>query len=144
MTVTATHSTKAASTASDPDLEKLPVEQVLTSLHVQPDHGLSQAEVQKRLSQYGPNAIVEKEQSLLAKVAGYFMGPIAYMIEAAAVVSAFLGRWDDFSVIAGLPIFNAGLEFWQDRKASSALEALKGSLAPSAMHRKRCSRSATS
>jgi H+-transporting ATPase len=132
MTVKPATHLPAAPTASDADLEKLPVEQVLASLDVQPDHGLSQAEVQKRLSQYGPNAIVEKEQSLLAKVAGYFMGPIAYMIEAAAVVSAFLGRWDDFSVIAGLLIFNAGLEFWQDRKASSALEALKGSLAPEA------------
>jgi H+-transporting ATPase len=132
MTVKPATHLPAAPTASDADLEKLPVEQVLASLDVQPDHGLGQAEVQKRLVQYGPNAIVEKEQSLLAKVAGYFMGPIAYMIEAAAVVSAFLGRWDDFSVIAGLLIFNAGLEFWQDRKASSALEALKGSLAPEA------------
>jgi H+-transporting ATPase len=65
-------------------LEKLPVEQVLARLDVKPDPGLDQVEAQPRLSQYGPNAIVEKEQSLLAKIAGYFMGPIAYMIEAAA------------------------------------------------------------
>jgi H+-transporting ATPase len=114
------------------DLERLPVEQVLDRLGVQSGRGLSQDEARKRLAQYGPNAITEKEQSLLARIAGYFMGPIAYMIEAAALVSGFLGRWDDFSVIAGLLLFNAGLEFWQDRKASSALDALKGSLAPEA------------
>jgi H+-transporting ATPase len=119
-------------TASDADLEKLPLDQVIARLSVQPDQGLSWDEAQKRLTQFGPNAILEKQQSLLAKIAGYFMGPIAYMIEAAAVVSAFLGRWDDFFVIGGLLIFNAGLEFWQDRKASSALDALKGSLAPEA------------
>ena len=114
------------------DLEKIPVEQVLTTLGVKAEEGLTGAEAQKRLDQYGPNAIVEKEKSLAAKIAGYFMGPIAYMIEAAAVVSGFLGRWDDFIVIAGLLLFNAGLEFWQDRKASSALAALKSSLAPEA------------
>ncbi len=121
---------KSGSAAAD--LETIPVEQVLTTLGVKAEEGLSGAEAQKRLGQYGPNAIVEKEKSLAAKIAGYFMGPIAYMIEAAAVVSAFLGRWDDFIVIAGLLLFNAGLELWQDRKASSALAALKGSLAPEA------------
>jgi H+-transporting ATPase len=65
-------------------LKRLPVKQVLARLDVKPDQGLDQAEAQQRLSQYGPNAIVEKEQSLLAKLAGYFMGPIAYMIGAAA------------------------------------------------------------
>ena len=114
------------------DLEKIPIEQVLTTIGVKAEEGLTGAEAQKRLDQYGPNAIVEKEKSLAAKIVGYFMGPIAYMIEAAAVVSAFLGRWDDFVVIAGLLLFNAGLELWQDRKASSALAALKGSLAPEA------------
>ena len=42
------------------------------------------------------------------------------------------GPMDDFTVIAGLLLFNAGLEFWQNRKASSALAALKNSLAPEA------------
>ena len=51
------------------------------------------------------------------------------MIEAAAIVSAVLGRWDDFVIIAGLLVFNAGLEFWQDIKASNALAALKKGLA---------------
>ena len=46
--------------------------------------------------------------------------------------SAFLGRWDDFAVIFGLLVCNAALEIWQDRKASSALAALKNSLAPEA------------
>jgi H+-transporting ATPase len=132
MTATTTSSTKAASSSSDADLEKLPVDQVLTSLHVRPDQGLSQAEAQARLSQYGPNAIVEKEQSLLARIAGYFMGPIAYMIEAAALVSAILGHWQDFIIIIALLVFNAVLDLWQDMKASNALAALKKGLAPEA------------
>jgi H+-transporting ATPase len=114
------------------DLEKRPVAEVLAALEVKAETGLTSAEAERRLSQYGPNALVEKKEGLLAKLLGPFTGPIAYMIEAAALVSAFLGRWDDFAVIFGLLVFNAALEFWQDRKASSALAALKNSLAPEA------------
>lgn len=116
----------------DDDLEKAPIENVLTALGVQSSRGLSSAEAQNRLAQYGPNAIVEKETSLARRILKYFTGPIAYMIEAAALVSAIIGHWDDFAIIAGLLIFNAGLEFWQDHKASNALAALKKGLAPKA------------
>jgi H+-transporting ATPase len=119
---------------SDPgtDLEKIPVEEVASKLGVQADHGLSTAEAQRRLAQYGPNALVEREESLAARIAGYFTGPIAYMIEAAAIVSAILGRWEDFIIITTLLAFNACLELWQDLKASNALAALKKGLAPEA------------
>ena len=51
------------------------------------------------------------------------------MIEAAALVSALLHRWDDFAIIAGLLVFNAALGFWQDSKAANALAELKKGLA---------------
>lgn len=121
-----------ASTPMSVDLEKLPVDQVLDQLKVQSAQGLSSAEAQERLTQYGPNAIVEKEKSLLTKIVGYFMGPIAYMIEAAAIVSAILGHWQDFIIIAALLVFNAVLDLWQDMKASNALAALRKGLAPEA------------
>jgi H+-transporting ATPase len=114
------------------DLEKAPVDRVLARLVVKPETGLSSAEARQRLAKYGPNAIVEKEESLLRKIVGHFTGPIAYMIEAAALVSAIIGHWDDFAIIIGLLLFNAALEFWQDRKASNALAALKKGLAPEA------------
>ena len=114
------------------DLEHLPVNQVLAHFAVQPDQGLSSAEAAKRLKQYGPNALIEKEESFWKKLLGHFTGPIAFMIEAAAIVSAVIGHWDDFAIILALLLFNAALEFWQDRKASSALAALKRGLAPEA------------
>jgi H+-transporting ATPase len=114
------------------DLEKMPVERLLALFGVRPDRGLSSAEVKERRAKYGPNALSEKEVSLVAKILGHFTGSIAYMIEAAAVVSAVIGHWDDFAIITALLFFNAGLELWQDRKASSALAALKKGLAPEA------------
>ena len=118
------------------DLEKAPIAEVLAQLDATPDTGLSAEEAQKRLAQYGPNALVEKEKSLAQKLLGYFTGPIAYLIEAAAAISAFLGHWEDFAIIAGLLLFNAALDLWQDMKASNALAALKKGLAPIATARR--------
>ena len=101
-----------------------------------PIGGLTRAEAQQRLGRYRPNALVEKEESLTAKILGHFMGPIAYMIEAAALVSAVIGHWNDFAIITALLLFNVALEMWQDKKASNALAALKKGLAPEAVARR--------
>src|SRR5262245_4218812 len=119
-----------SSAARAGDLETMPLDQVLSRLGVAPDQGLSDAEVRERLTRDGPNALPEHEVGLAKKILHHFTGPIAYMIEAAAVVSAILGRWDDFVIIAGLLLFNAGLELWQNMKASNPLAALKKGLAP--------------
>src|SRR6202030_2550664 len=97
------------------DLEKLPVEKVLAQLAVKPEQGLSRTEARQRLAKDGPHALVGEEGSLLRKIVGHCTGPNAYMIETAAIVSAIIGHWDDFAIIAALLFFNAGLEFWQDR-----------------------------
>jgi H+-transporting ATPase len=114
------------------DLETARIDRVLAALAVEPDKGLSSTEAAKRLERHGPNAIVEKQISLTEKILRHFTGPIAYMIEAAAIISAIIGHWDDFAIITGLLLFNAALEAWQDHKASNALAALKKGLAPEA------------
>ena len=62
------------------DFEKMPLDEVLTQLAAQPERGLSSIEA-GNASPYGPNALVEKQVSLIRKIFGYFSGPIAYMIE---------------------------------------------------------------
>ena len=66
-----------APAANGPDLEKIPVEQVLSTLGVKPEQGLSAAEVQQRTAKYGPNAIIVKEKTLAEKIRGYFTGSMA-------------------------------------------------------------------
>ncbi len=51
------------------------------------------------------------------------------MIEIAAILSAAVQHWDDLIIILVLLLFNAGVGFWQEFKAASALEALKKQLA---------------
>ncbi|MEO1102815.1 MAG: HAD-IC family P-type ATPase, partial [Pseudomonadota bacterium] len=118
------------------NLENAPVVDVLAALAVDPSAGLAGKEASKRLQAYGPNAIIVEEESFLHKLLGYFKGPIALIIQAAAVISAILGHWEDFIIISGLLIFNAGLDLWQDAKASNALAALKKGLAPEAKVRR--------
>ncbi len=98
----------------------------------QPDtspRGLTAEEAAARLAQYGPNAIEEKQANLLLKFLGYFWGPIPWMIEAAAVLSAIVQHWVDLTIILVMLIFNAVIGFWQEHQAASALEALKAGLA---------------
>ncbi len=91
--------------------------------------GLSSAEAAARLQRYGPNALEEKRVSPLRRLLGYFWGPIPWMIEVAAVLSAVVQHWPDFWIIVALLIFNAGVGFWQEYTAGNAVEALKKQLA---------------
>ena len=69
------------------DLKSLPMPEVEKKLGSSPD-GLTQAEAQKRLTQYGPNEIEEKKTNPFLKFLTYFWGPIPWMIEAAVILSA--------------------------------------------------------
>ena len=91
--------------------------------------GLSSGEAEQRLQKYGPNALETKKTSTLLKLLGYFWGPIPWMIEVAAVLSALVQHWPDFTIIIALLIFNAGIAFWQEYTAGNAVEALKKQLA---------------
>ena len=96
------------------------------------DKGLSSEEVARLLQQYGPNALEEKKVSLIKKLLGYFWGPIPWMIEVAAILSAAVRHWPDFFIILALLLFNAGVGFWQEFTAGNAVEALKKELAQKA------------
>jgi H+-transporting ATPase len=91
--------------------------------------GLSNAEAQKRLTQFGLNEISEESKSPLIKFLGYLWGPIPWMIEAAALLSLIVGHWIDLGIITALLFFNAMVGFWQEYQAGNAIEALKKKLA---------------
>ncbi len=92
-------------------------------------NGLSQEEAQKRLTQYGYNELPEKKENPVLKFLSYFWGPIAWMIEAAAILSAVVRHWEDFYIIMALLLMNAGVGFWEEYQAGNAIAALKARLA---------------
>jgi H+-transporting ATPase len=91
--------------------------------------GLTQAEAEKRLAQYGPNEIAEKKTNEFLKFLTYFWGPIPWMIEAAVILSAAVQHWLDFFIILLLLCSNAVVGFWEEHQAGNAIAALKAKLA---------------
>ena len=110
------------------DLKSLPMPEVKKKLASSPD-GLSQAEAQKRLTQYGPNEIEEKKTNPFLKFLTYFWGPIPWMIEAAVILSGLVRHWLDFFIILLLLCSNAVVGFWEEHQAGNAIAALKAKLA---------------
>ncbi len=110
------------------DLKSLLLPEVEKKLESSPD-GLTQAEAQKRLTQYGPNEIEEKKANPFLKFLSYFWGPIPWMIEAAVILSAVARHWPDFIIILLLLLANATVGFWEEYQAGNAIAALKAKLA---------------
>ena len=110
------------------DLKSLPLAEVEQKLGSSAD-GLTQAEAQKRLTQYGPNEIEEKKTNELLKFLSYFWGPIPWMIEVAVLLSAVARHWPDFGIILVLLLANAVVGFWEEHQAGNAIAALKATLA---------------
>jgi len=98
-------------------------------LQVDPTQGLSDGEARARLERYGYNQVEEREEPLWHRVLRRFWGPIPWMIEAAAILSAIVQKWEDFSIILVMLLVNAGLDFFQEHRALNALKALKQRLA---------------
>ncbi|MGA9178216.1 MAG: plasma-membrane proton-efflux P-type ATPase, partial [Desulfobacterales bacterium] len=117
------------------DLKSLPIAELQAKLGSSPD-GLSQAEAEKRLTQYGPNEIEEKKTNPFLKFLTYFWGPIPWMIEAAVILSAVARHWPDFAIILLLLLANAVVGFWEEHQAGNAIAALKAQLAINARVRR--------
>lgn len=102
--------------------------ETLKAFDVVAEKGLSKTEVQQRIERYGYNAIDEKEESLGHRIFRRFWGPIPWMIEIAALLSAMVQKWEDFTIIMVMLLVNAGLDFMQEHRALNALKALKAKM----------------
>jgi H+-transporting ATPase len=90
--------------------------------------GLSSAEAARRLAKYGPNAVVEKQTSLLKRIASHFWAPVPWMLEATIVLQIAIGQRLTALMIALLLIVNVVLGVIQENRADAALALLKQKL----------------
>jgi len=100
------------------DFQALSVEELFKKLAAS-SKGLSAEEASKRLKDHGYNEITEKKTSPFLKFLTYFWGPIPWMIEIAAILSAVVHHWADFGIVVVMLLINAVVGFWQEYKADA-------------------------
>jgi H+-transporting ATPase len=116
---------------SKDDLKSIPMAELQTKLGSSAK-GLTQAEAEKRLAHYGPNALKEVKSNPFLKFLTYFWGPIPWMIEVAVILSGLVRHWMDFFIILLLLCSNAVVGFWEEHQAGNAIASLKAKLANNA------------
>ncbi len=90
--------------------------------------GLTSAEAQARLKQYGPNAVVEEKAHPVKAFVRRFWAPIPWLLEATIIIQLFLGERVEAAVIGGLLVLNATLSLLQEGRAQRALALLRQQL----------------
>ncbi|MGA3487650.1 cation-translocating P-type ATPase [Micromonosporaceae bacterium DT55] len=93
--------------------------------------GLSSEEAARRIARYGRNELAEAEAtSPLRVLARQFVSPLIGILVVTFVITAVQRHWVDAGAIALVLLLNAGIGFWQERKAERSVRALKRLSAP--------------
>ncbi len=104
-------------------------EDAASSLKSDLDRGLTSAEVQVRLAQFGANRLqVRAKITPLGLFLNQFKSPILLILILATLLSAFLKDWADAVIILLIVFGSATLSFWQEYGAHNAAEKLRASL----------------
>jgi magnesium-transporting ATPase (P-type) len=122
--------------AKPPDIAAASVPDTLTALHVNPDNGLTNAEVDARRKEHGYNEVAQTKGHPVLKFLGKFWGISAWMLELIMVLSAVLKNFSDLVVVGALLVINAVLGFMQERRAAGVVETLRKRLQVSARVRR--------
>lgn len=110
----------------------LPIEQVFAEIDSAPE-GLSASESRVRLRKHGPNRIERgARRSWLTILLRQLADPLAYILLAAALLAALMGKVTDSFVVLAVVVLNTLIGFVQEMRASKAIEALSRMVAQSA------------
>jgi H+-transporting ATPase len=90
-----------------------------------PPTGLTSAQAEARLKQFGLNAIPEKKPKRWLQFLGKFWGVVPVMLEVVIGLDLAIGRWSQSLIILALLLVNALLSYFQERRSQNALELLK-------------------
>ena len=97
--------------AKPPDIASASVPDTLAALRVNPDSGLTRAEVDVRREQHGYNEVAEHKTHPVLMFLGKFWGLSAWMLELIMALSVALGNFADLAVVGALLLVNAVLSF---------------------------------
>ena len=110
----------------------LEVEEIFKRLETS-ERGLTSAEAEKRLAEYGANELEEEKRvTKLALLLHQLKSPLIGVLVVASLISFAVGKFVDTMVIFVVIIFNTSIGFFQEYKAEAALQALKMLATPEA------------
>ncbi len=105
---------------------RLPADEVLRHWGVDPRRGLSDAEAQQRLEQYGPNVLEERAVASPWQIFfEQFKDAMVVLLLVAAGISFLIGDHKEAIAILIIVVLNAILGFTQEYRAEKAMAALK-------------------
>src|ERR1035437_6049728 len=85
-----------------PDISTESVPDTLAALHVNPETGLANADVDALRKEHGYNEVAEKKGHPVLTFLGKFWGISAWMLELIMVLSIVLGKYADLVVVSAL------------------------------------------
>lgn len=110
-------------------VHSIPTTELLTRLTTEGAHGLSQTEVDERLSRFGSNVLPEAPpRSAWLRLLDQFTSLLIIILIVAAALAAFVGNIKDATVILAVVVLNALLGFYQEYRAEQSLAALRSML----------------
>jgi len=90
------------------------------------ENGLFTSEAERRLKEYGPNALAEKKKlSIFFEILHHFKSPLIIILIIATAISAYFGEIIDAIIIAIMILLSVGLDFYLEHNAEKAAEKLK-------------------
>jgi len=93
-----------------------------------PSHGITSAEADQLLEQWGRNELVEKKKAVWEIIFELLTGPMPIMLWLAIIIEGIIGNYADLGILLAIQLINAGISFYETTKAGNAVAALKSSL----------------
>ncbi len=106
----------------------VPPEQLFRALQASPQ-GLSAEDAQRRLADYGPNALkAGRQATALGLLFNQFRSPLVLILVFAAIISLIAGEWPDAVIVLAVVLGSTTLGFVREYRANTAIEKLRSTL----------------
>jgi Ca2+-transporting ATPase len=104
----------------------LAVDAVLQALNADPNKGLAENDVRRRLHEHGQNVVEEKKQvSALTILLRQFANPIVWILLVAAIVAFAFQHFPEAIAVTIVIVINALIGFFMERQALRSMEKLR-------------------
>jgi Ca2+-transporting ATPase len=108
-------------------------QQLKEHMQSDPELGLADDEVQRRLGEYGPNQLQEEtSESWLIKFFKQFQSVLIVILIIAAAMAGFMGEWTETWAILAIVLLNGVIGFFQEARAEKAIASLRQLASPQA------------